>query len=133
MRITLTLLVLALASLTFAQNTPTYLQEKTATIEAGASLSDAVDLQHKTLVMIMMPVAWTSASLTFQCSTGGSYLDLYSNAGTEKSVTVAASHAIILTPAEFVGCKSIKVRSGTAGSPVTQGSARSIGLVVKPL
>lgn len=102
------------------------------TIANGASVSAFVDLEAQTLVGIHMPAAWTAAGLTFQVSEDGvTYDDLYDAAGSEKTVSVAASRYIYTIPSDWVGIRFIKVRSGTAGTPVNQGAARTIQLVTK--
>lgn len=100
-----------------------------ATIANGASLSDAVDLGGKLLGGILMPAAWTAANLTFQASADGvTYGNVYDAVGDEYTVTAAASRFIALDPSMFSGAQYVKVRSGTAGSPVNQGAARVIVL-----
>jgi hypothetical protein len=104
-----------------------------ATIANGASLSDAVDLLKHEVVGLVMPSAWTAASVTFQGSQDGStYNDLYDSGGTEKSYTVAASrHVLLSAPEDFRGVRYLKVRSGTAGTPVNQGAERIIKVLIK--
>lgn len=103
----------------------------TATIANGASLSDIVHLQQRRLFGIQMPAAWTAANLTFQGSYDGTtYNDLYDDAGTEVSVTAAASRFIIMvTPAKFLGIQRLKIRSGTTGVAVNQGAERLIRVI----
>ena len=102
----------------------------TATIALNGSLSAAVDLNGGTPLRLEMPAAWTAAVVTFQFSHDGvTYRNLYDAAGTEYSVTVDASRAVVLSPADFAGVRYIKVRSGTAASAVVQLAARSIGIV----
>lgn len=105
-----------------------------ATIAAGAALSGAVAIGAKTLVGIAMPSAWTTAGLTFQVSVdgGGTWLELYSDAGSEIDFTVAASQFIQVDPATWRGINMVKVRSGTASAAVNQVAAAVIGLVVRP-
>lgn len=103
-----------------------------AVIANGASLSGAVDLGRNTLVGIVMPAAWTAANLTFQVSADGvTYSDLYDNTGTEKSVTAAAGRFIFTVPADWVGIRFVKVRSGTAAAAINQGAARTLQLITK--
>ena len=115
---------------------------KTVTIANGASLSDAAACAYKagpagsgsyeSLVGIVMPGTWTAANLTFQASNDNStFTDLYNAAGTEVTVTAAASRWIAIDPADFAGVAYLKVRSGTSGSAVNQGANRTIGLVLR--
>lgn len=110
-----------------------------ATIASGASLSDALDtgLVHsmQKFVGVIMPNAWTTANLTFQGSDNNStFSDIYDDNGTELTITAAASRAIgfrgeqqqVLSTFRF-----LKVRSGTSGTPVSQGAERILGLLYK--
>lgn len=107
---------------------------KVATIALNQSLSAAVSLGGLGVVQIVMPGAWDAAGITFQVSLDGvTYVDLYNNSGSEYSVVVSAGRAIILPPADLAGFNYIKVRSGTAGTPVPQTAARAITLVGKAL
>jgi hypothetical protein len=108
------------------------LEMTTVTIANGASLSGAVDIGGRKLVAIDMPSAWTAAALTFQASADGvTYDDMYDGA-TERSLTVAASRYMMLNIGDWVGARYLKIRSGTSGTPVNQGGARTITLMVQP-
>lgn len=99
------------------------------TIANGASLSDAVDLKNNRLSYIQMPGTWTTANLTFQVSEDGeTYNNLYNDAGTEYTVTAAASQVLRLTLHDWLAVRYLKIRSGTAGSPVNQAAARTLRL-----
>ncbi len=104
----------------------------TATIASGASLSDAADLGTGRLVGLILPAAWTTATITFQGSADGStYFDLYDDA-TERAIasaSVVPSRFIALPIADWLMVRSLKLRSGSAATPVAQGAARSITLV----
>lgn len=103
------------------------------TIANGAALSGSIDLTGLTIVAIQMPAAWTAANITFQASTtdGGTLQDVYDDAGTEVTVTAAASRFITLSPATSIAYRFLKLRSGTTGTPVNQGGERSITLIVR--
>lgn len=109
-----------------------------ATIANGAALSSAIDMTQwiaqgsPTPIAIIMPAAWTTAGITLQASNDGvNYNEVYTQAGSEYTVTTpAASEYIILNPPDLEGMTYIKIRSGTAGSPVNQGAARTISLVL---
>lgn len=119
-----------------------YLQEVngpstlTATIANGASLSDAVKVAGR-MAGIITPVAWTAAALTFQASADGTnFFDLY-DAATERTLAsgampTAAQRHLHLPPLEWKSINYVKVRSGTSGSPVNQGAARSVIVVLSP-
>lgn len=104
---------------------------RTATIAAGASLSDAIEIDGSALVGIVMPATWTAANLTVQMSHNDStFNNVYDEVGTEKAIVVSTSRYILLNPADYIGCNSLKVRSGTAGTPVNQVAAASIIFVL---
>jgi len=102
----------------------------TATIALNESLSSSVEVQGARLAGLRMPAAWTAAAVTLQGRTGdtGSWFDLYDGSGSELSVTVAASRWVVLSQA-LPRVHSIRLRSGTAASPVNQAAARDIELL----
>ena len=106
-----------------------------AVISASGSLSPEVDLGQQTLVGIVMPATWTAASLTFQVSVDGgtTWVEHYSSAGTETTYTVSTGQFIAVDPTLWKGVYSVKVRSGTSASPVTQTAQATIILVTKTL
>lgn len=105
-----------------------------ATIAAGASLSDAVDLAGLSVIGLTMPAAWTAAAITVQVSYDGvTYVNLHDKAGTEYSITTAASRHVILPKADFESVRHIKLRSGTAGAAVVQVAQAVIKIVAAAL
>lgn len=99
-------------------------------IGSGASLSDANRVAGNASVEIVMPAAWTAADITFQTSDDGiTYQDLY-RAGAEVSVAVDTAQNVRLDPGDYIGINYIKLRSGTSGTPVNQGAARTIKVVL---
>jgi hypothetical protein len=103
---------------------------KQVTIAADGNLSSAADLGYCSPVRLEVPTI-VSASLTFQLSEDGvTYRNLYDEFGTEVTVTASTGNRIIrLNPAEWWNALRIKIRSGTAATPVTQTSAVTIGIV----
>ena len=98
-------------------------------IANGASLSAAINLNGRVLTAIYMPAAWTAASLSFRASQDGvTFYDLFP-LGVEYVSAAAASIFIPLDNNNFLGVKWLKVRSGTAASPVNQGAARTLTLM----
>jgi hypothetical protein len=96
----------------------------TATIANGASLSNSLDMQYQPVRRIVMPSAWTAASLTFQVSHDGTtFYNLYDTSGEVTLSTTAANRAIGLT-VTVTGWRYVKVRSGTADTPVNQAAER---------
>ena len=105
------------------------------TIPNGDSLSNGLSLDGFRPSVVLMPSAWTAASLTFQVSKDGvTWFDLY-DAGTEISSAVAASRAQALTAAAFAAVPGPywRLRSGTGGSAVAQGAQRILTVLCRPL
>ena len=104
---------------------------RTATIPIDDSISPSVQIGGSALVGIVMPAAWTAASITMQGSHDGvTFNNIYKDDGTEKTITTAASRYIPLNPADFVGCDEVKIRSGTNSVHVDQEAERAIVLVL---
>ena len=102
----------------------------TATIAAGASLSGSVEIGDAKYVGVIMPAAWTSASMTFQVSADNSTWVNLTDASGEVAITVAASGGYKVA-ADIQPFQYIKVRSGTAASAVNQEASRTITIVGK--
>lgn len=103
----------------------------TVTIANGASLSDAAAIGAGTLIGIQLPTL-TSAALTFQGSFDGTtFAEVVDASNSAVSFTATTGAIYIKAPADLVGVPYLKVRSGTSGSPVNQGAARTIRLIVK--
>jgi hypothetical protein len=109
-------------------------QPDAVTIASGASLSTAIAIGANYFpCVLLMPAAWTAADITFQLSLDNStFYNVYNADGTEYTLTApVSSSAILLPPADFSGAKYLKIRSGTAGSPVNQSGAKSLSILVK--
>lgn len=102
----------------------------TATIAAGQTVSDVIDLgRANALVGIQMPGTFVGTSLTFQASADGStYVALYDRDGQAVSVVVSTSRYIYLDPAIFAGVPYLKVVSGA-----TETGGAALSLVVRPV
>ena len=110
-------------------------QAFTATIANGQSLSGAIDLGATRLFAIGMdPTAWTAAALTFKASLDGTnYFDLVDSTGAALSWAVAAQQIVLnANAAQWLGIRYIKVQSGTTGTPVAQGAARTLTVIGVP-
>ena len=105
------------------------------TIASGAAVSDALDTHGMCPVAIITPATWTTANLTFQGTniSTGTYADVYDDAGTEYNVAASTSRYILLNPSAFASFQYIKVRSGTTGTPVLQGGARTVVMMLRKL
>lgn len=102
-------------------------------IADGASQSGAVALGAAIPIGIEMSAAWTEADVTVLASIDDtSFNPVFDDAGNELTIAVGGgARYIALDQTYFVGFASIKLRSGTAGSPVAQGAARTLKLVTK--
>ena len=108
----------------------------TTTIANAASLSSEISLDAWALEAIIIPAAWTTASLTFQAAeaSGGTYNNIYDDGGNETTVAAAVDRYIALTGVDkeaLAAARWLKVRSGTSGSAVAQGAERTIRLVLR--
>ena len=111
------------------------------TIAQSASLSSAANLGACTPVGISVAIqavaGWTAADLTLQASIDGTnYYNVWDEFGAEVTIKVptAANSApvrIRLNPADFWGVTSLKLRSGTSTSAVTQTAARTLRIVCR--
>ena len=113
------------------------IQVEEVAIANGESLSGTVDLGAgaRQLVGVQMPAAWTAASLTFAVSHDGTtFVPLYWD-GAEYTVLAAggaaASLGVSLEPSAFAGWPYVRVRSGTAGTPVNQGAERTLQVLTR--
>lgn len=106
-------------------------------IPAGATgLSAAVGIGGKTLVGIVIPAGWVTASLSFQASGDGglTFGELLDETATAKSVSSIAGGVytvIAVDPTKWRGINEIKVRSGTSGAAVNQTGAPTLLLLVR--
>lgn len=101
----------------------------TATIPAGQSLSNAIDLADGNAAFCQMPAAWTPALLTFQISCDNvSYGDLVGQDTREVSLNVIPGSVvrIDLLPSR-VGW--LKFRSGSRYGPVIQTASRTFTII----
>ncbi len=100
-------------------------------ITNGTALSGAIPLDGQLLAGVGVPASasWTDAGLTFQVSVdgGATYYDLWKD-GAEYTISVPTGRGnatfFDVPPADFSAFTHIKVRSGTAGTPVNQGGDR---------
>ncbi len=105
-----------------------------ATIASGASLSAQVNIGDRQLCGIYVPTGWTTAVITFQASPDGgiTFGELVDIAATAISVSsITADKFVALDPARFRCVNCIKVRSGTSGAAVNQGSDVTLKLLTR--
>jgi hypothetical protein len=104
--------------------------QKTATIRAGESLSDAIDCGTGAPVFIHMPDEWTSSRISFQVSPDGTnFKNLFDSNAREIAFNVRAGSSMALetgwTPVLY-----LKLRSGTCDLPVLQEADRQIEITI---
>jgi len=113
-----------------------------AAIAAGATgLSGIVDLADEAPCGIIMPSAWLTAAITFQVSVdeGLTFQNLYDSGGGEVTISsgnVAVSRCIAFTALlsdAFRGTRHVKIRSGTAVTPVNQTATRNLTIQLRQL
>lgn len=118
---------------------------KPVTIANGASVSDAADIRFNQLVGYVIPATWTAAGVAFQLSYDGGTTYVAAKRvefGTTtapiaaKTIEVLAADTSVSTmfainPVWFLGATHVKVVSQTAGTPVNQGGARIVTLVLR--
>ena len=105
------------------------------TIKSGTSISGPVYLGSCTIAGIEMPKSadgWTTANLSFQVTTDSTnFKELQDEFGTAKSLTATAGVFIYVSPADWWFSGTIKVRSGTSGTPVTQTADRVLKIICR--
>jgi len=113
------------------QNEP---HTQTITIAASGNLSAAFRLPNgHELAAIIMPAVWTAAGITFKAGfTSSATADVFDSAGNEVALTVVAAHYVPIAPATLNGALFLKIRSGTAASPVAQAAERTLTLITRP-
>ncbi len=122
-------------ALTNTNQTPSeIIVKQDITIPNGESLSGFIRFKQTTFVGIIMPAAWTAASLTFQASIDDStFVNLFDIFDNEVIHLVNANRYIEFDPSIFASVRAIKVRSGTSAAAVNQGAARVIQILSRPL
>jgi len=105
-------LLIALATALFAQSR---VGTVTATITDGNTVSAEVQLGRMTVTHMLLPASFEGTSVTFDVTLNGStWYDLYDQDGTEVSVAVSSSRAILLQPADFIGVLGFRITSSSA-------------------
>lgn len=106
---------------------------QTATIANGASQSSVIELSgDDRLVGVGIPASWTAANITLLVAgvpdAAGTltYYPVYDKSGNEVVITAAAGLVNMIGGQIVSGCRYLKLRSGTAGTPVNQGAARTL-------
>ena len=111
---------------------------ETVIISAGGSLSTVLDKRYYTYMAIFLPSTWTTAKITFVGSDedDGTYNQIvFSTDVSEVEIPEVAASKIIVLDTEFlesmVAVPFLKIRSGTANSPVTQSAEQKIKIALR--
>lgn len=103
-----------------------------AVIASAGSVSGTVLCGEGVPVALIMPAAWTAASITFQGSADNStFNNLYDESGSEITFTVSTSRWVSIPATYFAGIRFLRLRSGTSGVPVAQAADRTITVVTR--
>lgn len=107
-----------------------------AQIAAGQSLSAEIDIGSKSLVGLQVPSNWTTAGLSFQVSVDGgtTWNELTTAAGTPfaiGSLTGGTARYAAIDPATLRGAQALKIRSGTKAVPVNQANLVTLQFVTR--
>jgi len=104
------------------------------TIASSGNLSDALAFQGNAGGIVLMPAAWTAASIGFKiCDTiDGTYLPLYDDEGTLVQIASPAVDCAYSIPPELFGAAYVKLWSqdGSASS-TNQAAERSLIVLLK--
>lgn len=108
----------------------------TAAIAAGQSLSAAIAIGNKSLVGLVLPANWSAATggISVQVSVDDTtFGELTTVAGTPYAIgfTAAGGAYLAIDPNTLRGVRSLKIRSGTAAAPVNQTNAVTLTLVTR--
>ena len=101
---------------------------KTATIQAGASLSNVLDLGSGTAIFLHMPIEWTPALLSFQLSPDGTNFTNAVDMNAREIAYNVLPGTTVRLGAEWSSSAMgyMKLRSGTKDFPVAQEQTRTI-------
>lgn len=105
--------------------------DKTASIASGQTTSGEIDLGGCALVGVFMPAAFTGTTLKIQTApaSGGTFVTLQDGAGSDYSLTVAASKYVPVSNLAIVaGMRFIKFVSGSS-----EAADRTITLATRPV
>ena|SRR4030067_3630375 len=111
-----------------------YIDYPTVTVANGVSLSGAINVETHVICAFVTDSGWNTAALSFQASSDGTnYFNLYSDGSELTFAAIAASTWVTIDPARFLGIRHLKVRSGTAGSPVNQTGDSVVTVITRPI
>jgi len=109
-----------------------------AVIPISTAVSQVIDIGHYAIAGLIMPAAWTGASIGFLVSDtiGGTLVKLFDDDGNQVEVEALISQgigidtdALVLAPWRFIQLQSVTI--GTPATPIVQAAERTIKLVLK--
>jgi hypothetical protein len=101
------------------------------TIRAGQSLSDAANIGANSLALIMAPMNFVDANLSFQVSADGvTFYDLIDQSGNEVQRAIDRGTAIPILTTLTMAITWLKIRSGPIADPVPQSEDVTLTLIV---
>jgi hypothetical protein len=100
------------------------------TIPAGESLSSSGDLSARSVLLILAPIDWTPANVSFMISDDNiSFYNLTDHDGEEVTRAIKPGCAIMVDSAVTQAATYVAVRSGSAESPIEQEADRTLTLI----
>ncbi len=103
------------------------LEDQNVTIASSGTESTALDLQGMGLVGMLIPSAFTGASVTFKASIDGTnFYDIYNSDNTQFSITVGTSRWYNLDIRDFLGARYVKIVSASS-----EGAERTITCIMR--
>lgn len=102
-------------------------------IDAGGTVSTAIDMDIGRVIGVIIPAAFTPADLTFLVSADGdNYYPLY-DYDVERSIVYVATGVeryVTTLFIDWMAVRALKIRSGLSSAPVIQDLARELKLVL---
>lgn len=97
------------------------------TIPISTSTSTSIDLSSNGFVGFITPAALTGTAFTFTGSIDDStFTAIYNSSNTAYSITVGTSRYYMLNPADFLGCRYVRIVSNG-----TEAAARTITVITR--
>jgi len=101
----------------------------TATIANGAQLSGALDFEMYRLAALEFgTMTGTAMTFTAASASDGTYVDVYDDAGTQVSITIASDTVVGISDAAgaLAALRHVKLKSGSA-----EGAARTVTVILR--
>lgn len=111
--------------------------QKTMTITVSADddlTQEAIDMRHKSMLVVHMPSAWTSASIGFKVSSSetGTFLPLYDDNGNLVQIDSPSASQAYVAPAALAAALWVKLWSQNgSGTNTAQAADRTFTVDLK--